>query len=259
MSHETPVQPPLADLLARYLERQAEAHALGTAAEAGEVTPYEAGPVQPIDARLAWQEALAALVCHGATEATTWPALPHWPALVAAHEPVMALPLAAGNFPQLVRDFQPLLHRDATAPSFEPGTAIAVPQLLPWAENAAAQRQVPQMLLALGGLRLAKQFAAAEDYIRRHDSQIPSSWRQAWGNEQAAFAWHAGKLEDARTRWQALEPSVPVQFNRGVAALFLGDAAAARSSLEAAATRLPENAWQHLARLYLALADLRGA
>ena len=48
----TPVQPNLSSLLARYLERQAEAHASGLgASDAGEVVPYEVGPVQPIDAR----------------------------------------------------------------------------------------------------------------------------------------------------------------------------------------------------------------
>src|SRR5437899_211599 len=122
MSHETPVQPRLTDLLARYLDRQAEAHAMGAAAEPAEVTPYEAGPVQPIDPRLAWHEALAALACYGpSTEASSLPALPHWPTLVAGHEPVTALAFALGNFPQLVRSFQPLLHAAEPSARPEPG------------------------------------------------------------------------------------------------------------------------------------------
>ena len=50
----TTVQPSLEVLMAGYVRRQAEAAALGLAAEPGaEVTPYEAGPVQPIDPKLA--------------------------------------------------------------------------------------------------------------------------------------------------------------------------------------------------------------
>src|SRR5436190_1386749 len=66
MSHgneeRTHTPPSLAQLTARYLERQAEADAAGLAAPdaGGEVVLYEAGPVQPIDARTAWDEALAA-------------------------------------------------------------------------------------------------------------------------------------------------------------------------------------------------------
>ncbi len=45
----------------------------------------------------------------------------------------------------------------------------------------------------------------------------------------------------------------------GMAALFLGQSAEARTSLGQAAAQLPEvGAWHHLARLYLALAEMRG-
>jgi hypothetical protein len=47
----TPSQPPLAELMSRYLSRQAGAHAAGLApVEAtGEVVPFEAAPVQTVD------------------------------------------------------------------------------------------------------------------------------------------------------------------------------------------------------------------
>jgi hypothetical protein len=52
---------------------------------------------------------------------------------------------------------------------------------------------------------------------------------------------------------------VPVWFNRGLAALFLNEANTARALLRQAAEKLPETgAWHHLARLYLALAEMRG-
>src|SRR5947207_978075 len=112
MSHETPVQPKLADLLTGFLNRQAEAQAAGLTAfdPAAEVPPYEAGPVQPIDARLAWEEAIAvAAYYRPGLESKTWQAPPHWPTLVAAHEPMVALAFCLGNFPQLVRNFHLIL------------------------------------------------------------------------------------------------------------------------------------------------------
>ena len=94
MSHETPVQPKLGDLLARYLEKQAEACAVGAAASADEVTPYEAGPVQPINPKLAWDEALAVFSLAGTTtNVRGWKAPPQWSSMVTGHEPVLALAL----------------------------------------------------------------------------------------------------------------------------------------------------------------------
>src|SRR4051812_29097727 len=56
-------QPPLPELLARYLQRQQEAlvSGLDPTGAAGEVVPFEAGPAQPIEPRLAWKEAIMAL------------------------------------------------------------------------------------------------------------------------------------------------------------------------------------------------------
>ena len=57
-----PGQPSLAEMFSRFLARQAEAQAAGIAtAETGEVVPFEAVAVQPVDARLAWDEAKSAL------------------------------------------------------------------------------------------------------------------------------------------------------------------------------------------------------
>ena len=60
-SSNTPVQQSLAELLAEYLQRQAAAHAEGLGRpEGGDVVLFEAVPAQPVDPRLAWDEALAA-------------------------------------------------------------------------------------------------------------------------------------------------------------------------------------------------------
>ncbi len=265
MAHETPVQPKLGDLLARHLEKQAEACAVGAAASPdealpGEVMPYEAGPVQPIDPKLAWDESLAVFTLAAQpVNPRSWRAPPAWSSLVASHEPVVALALCAANFPQLVRNFHMILQvTDLTTLRPHPGRPAPAAELAAWAETTAERKQFPQTLLALGTLRLAKQLDAAEDYVRKHDGAIPAAWRSAWENEKAALAWHAGRGNEALAAWQQLEATVAVLFNRGMAELFLGDASAAREHLIAAVGGLPESsAWHHLGRLYLTLAQER--
>src|SRR5438477_10236848 len=88
----TPVQPKLSSLLARYLERQADAHASGLAAsEGGEVVPYEVCPVQPIGARPAWEAAVAVAKFYRPGDARPRQAPPQWAQLAAGHEPETGL------------------------------------------------------------------------------------------------------------------------------------------------------------------------
>ena len=65
--------------------------------------------------------------------------------------------------------------------------------------------------------------------------------------------------DEARALWESLSDGVAGLFNRGMAALFCGEAAAAREPLEKALAQLPEGSgWHHLARFYLTLAEIRG-
>jgi tetratricopeptide (TPR) repeat protein len=254
--------PSLAELMSGYLRRQTEAHADGLAAVdlGGEVEPYEAGPVQPIDARPAWEEAVAVAKFYGPVETRSWQAPPQWSQLVAAHEPETALPFCVGNFPQLVRNFQALSQAKNLAELLPtPGRSVQVTTLLDWAKKTSAAKQYPRVLLALGALRLAKHFEAADELVQATDAAVPPPWRAAWANERAALAWQRGKFEDALALWQAMPASVPVLFNRGMAALFCGKPAEARAALTEAVAQLPDTgAWHHLGRLYLALAEMRG-
>jgi hypothetical protein len=258
-----PIQPALHDLLAEYLRRQTLAHeaGLGLVEVTDEVEPYEAVPVQPVDPRLAWDEARTALEFFGTADAARSPKAPtEWPALVAAQESVAALAFCVGSYPQLVRDLHPLLH----APVLEgrrpvAGRAVAVPVLLEEARSLSTATPVPQVLLTLGALRLAKQFNEAETLLQRHRGQGAAEWAAAWANEEAALAWHRGRAQEAVALWEAQPESVPVLFNRGMAALFLGRPVEARALLRRATEQLPEDGgWHHLGRLYLALAEMRG-
>ncbi|MBL8798745.1 MAG: hypothetical protein JNM56_32935 [Planctomycetia bacterium] len=254
-------QPDLRDLMARYLLQRGEAQAAGlvVADTQGEVTPYEAAPVQAVEPRLAWEEAIAALQSFVSAPAKLQ-APPDWPQLVASQEPAVALAFAAGNFPQLVRHVQPLLHA-AKLPELRPmsaGRPLPVPALLTWVAEVGAKQQYPQFILGLGALRLARQFDQAEALLRKHRADVPAEWQAALANEEAALAWHQGQAEAALKLWQAQSDSVPVLFNRGMASLFLGKTTAARAALNQAVAKLPESsAWHHLGRLYLALAQMR--
>jgi len=130
--------------------------------------------------------------------------------------------------------------------------------LLDWCQRVAEKGSFPDTILALGSLRLAKQFDRATQLLTRRKDNVPDEWHAVWANEEAALAWHQGRPDDAARLWQAQEPSVPVLFNRGIAELFAGKPTEARAPLSKAVEQIPEeNAWHHLGLLYLALAEAR--
>lgn len=253
--HETKKQTAqsLADLFARYLHRRMEDQNDGLALSDpdGHAAPYEAVPVQPVEPRLAWQDALTAMRYFTAEgKVLSFAPPPEWPSLVASQEPSISLAFCAGNYPQMVRNLHPLLAgRDLTAlrcPAVRPAAAPAA--LMEWATTT---REYPQILLAAGVLRLARRFDESAELLKSKVG-VP----EARANEEAALTWHRGDAEEALARWRTQPSSVPVLFNIGMAALFLGRASEARTPLREAVAQLPDtSAWHHLGHLYLALAE----
>lgn len=246
------------ELFKQYLHRQmaAQAEGLGFADPDGLAVPHEAVPMQPVDPRLAWEDALAVMRWSRNEDASTpeprGEAPPDWPGLVAALEPAIALAFCVGNFPQMVRNVQPLLAGGdlAALPQTPPRPAIAPPALLEWASTV---RSYPQLFMAVGVLRLARRFEEASELLNSKKA-VPAEWRALRDNEEAALAWHRGDSDEALALWQNQKPRLPVLFNRGLAALFLGRADEARIALEKAVSQLPEtSAWHHLGHLYLTL------
>ncbi len=251
---DRPATRPLAELMTRYLQRQADAQAqgLGFPEPSDEVTPYDAVPVQPVDPALAFRETLEVCRFFPGIAPGRMSAPPDWPTLVTAHEPEISVPFCLGNFPQLVRNLHPLLAGRLTAVRVNVGRPLAVPALLEWAEKT---REPQAQLLAAGALRLARHFDQAGNLLARVTAP---EWQVFRANEEAALAWHRGQAEAASKMLQAQEASIPVLFNRGMAALVLEQTAAAQEALQQAVARLPEtSSWHHLARLYLTLADAR--
>src|SRR5437764_5994600 len=152
-------QPDIAALMARFLGRQSAAHAAGLAAAVpGDIEPYEAVPVQAVDPRQAWDEA-AAVLAHFGGQTKAGKAPVDWPQLVVAQPSHTGLAFAAGNFPQLVRDLAPLYHAESLAElPVTDGPAVSGTRVDTWADGAARTGSFPQVLLALGVLRLARQW-----------------------------------------------------------------------------------------------------
>lgn len=256
MASELTPQPGLAGLAARYLDEQMTAEGLGLGRHftGSEVELFEAGPVQAIDPRPAWHEASAVLAYFApAAEPVRVPSC--WGQLVASQEPAVALAFSAGNYPQLMRDWHVLLHHDKLADLSPQATSPLSIQLDEWITPIRTAATFPDAIMALGCLRLARQFDAAGDLLHGLDAKVPVSWRAAWASEAAALDWHQGKHGDALAAWNRLEPSVPVLFNRGMAALFLGKNKQAEGALLQACAKLPESSsWYHLGQLYLTFA-----
>jgi tetratricopeptide (TPR) repeat protein len=259
-SRETSGQTPqsLADLFTRYLHRQVTAQSEGLALPDpdGQVVPHEAVPVQPIEPRLAWEDALAVVRYFSADpKESRFAVPPDWPTLVAGQEPAISLAFCLGNYPQMVRNLHPL-RAGGDLSVLRPSAVRPSPSaLVQW---AMATTSYPQVLLAAGVLRLARRFDDAAELLNRK-ANVPSAGQEVWANEQAALAWHRGQAEQALALWQARKDSVPVLFNRGMAALFLGRPAEAQTALRQAVAQLPDtSAWHHLGHLYLALAAARG-
>jgi tetratricopeptide (TPR) repeat protein len=249
-------QPALPDLLATFLREQIAAGQAGLIpTQTGDVVPYDVSGTATVDPSLAWEGATAVLrYLAPQCDAAGWSVPPEWPILVASHEAVSALPFCLGNFPQLVRDLPALLRQTpltAPSPSLQPALSAALQE---WAQTASGQGRGPHPLLAAATLRLAGGYDQTAEVLRRYRPAREDPWAASWANETAALAWHRGEPDEARALWEKQPDSVPVWFNRGLAALVAGQRDQARACLSQAVEQLPEkDAWHHLGRVYLTL------
>ena len=257
-----PAQPSLSKLFADYLERQLcdQESGLGRTDTQGEVVPFEAVSLQPVQPRLAWEDACAVLRFYQLPDAARSLAIPpDWANLVSGHEPEVALPFCLGNFPQMVRHLPPILQVSCPASLRIPAAPPAASRsLLDWVNHAGRGHPLPPLLLVVALLRLAGQHDLALAVLQQHRVKKSAKQYAAWANEEAALAWHRGQFEQARVLWHSQTDSVPVLFNRGMADLFLGLPDQARSWLKQAIAQLAEDSgWYHLGNLYLTLAEMR--
>ncbi len=232
-------QPTLEDLMVRFLASRSDAAAAAVESGEGEVELYEVAAGFRVDPRSAWADATLKIAAPGQTP-------PDWTSIVNQPATAFAVPMAAGNFPQRVRDLHPLLVKfnpNELRPSGTSVSPVAFSGLRGWIVKHSASHPV----LCAGLLRLLGEYTEAEKLLPESEA-----------NERAALLWQQGKCEGALGQWSAMEASPAVVFNRGMALLFLGRYPEARSTLTDAVAQLPESSgWNALARLYLAIAEIQ--
>jgi tetratricopeptide (TPR) repeat protein len=251
----SPAQPSLNDLMVRFLASRADA---GPAAEftEGDVEPHEIAAGFRVDPRTAWTDATAALKLAA-------PSVPsEWAALVSQPAAAFAVACAAGNFPQRVKDLQPLLAKFDPTELRPSGTQMPSPGLSglrTWVIRETKRHQPVPALLAAGVARAIGELDWAEELLTAAEPLCAGELRAAWENERAALLWHCGRSDEALAAWNALAETPAVLFNRGMALLFLGRLPEARAALTKAVEATPEESgWNSLARLYLAIAAIHG-
>ena len=242
------VPPSLRDLTARYLAAQT---ANPVADIESEVEPHEVlGGFRPTAAQT-WADALAPLAVVGlSADGLNCP--PEWAAFAAAGGAIAAVPLAAGGFPQRVSDPSALFAgKSATAAEPQPGFAA----LRQWVAASVGSGSAARLLLAAGVAATLGDHLTANAMLTAADPLCAGSARSAWENQRAAVSFLAGKPAD----WASVTGPAG-DFNRGLAALFGDQPAAAVAPLRSAAAKLPAGSgWAALAGLYATLAAARSS
>ena len=237
-------QPTLTDLMVRFLATRSDAAMMAAVEPAsGDVEPHEVAAGFRVDPRAAWTDAVAAIQPAAASIPNEWSSLVNQPSAA------FAVAMAAGNFPQRVKDLHPLLAKfDARElrPSANPAATPGLSGLRAWIETESNQ------LLAAGVARTVGDFDRAEQLLAQAEKS------SKWENERAALLWHRGRCDEALAAWSAMADSPEVLFNRGMALLFTGQFKPAREMLARAIAVIPESSgWNALARLYQAVAEIQ--
>jgi tetratricopeptide (TPR) repeat protein len=251
-------QPLLAELFKKYLQDKARAQEAGYfALEAqGDVVPYGATATPAVDSKLAWTEARSALSYLAPGDSALWSVPPDWSNLVSYQTGATAIPFCLGNYPQLVQDYGGLIDEGFLRPSPSLAAFSFSQRMEAWFGSASWQNNGACPLMAAALLRLGGHLDRAEKMLSEHKKTMPKEFQAAWSNEAAALSWQHGQLGDAAKSWSEQKKSAPVMFNRGLLALAMGQMDNAQGYLRQAITDLPEDdAWHHLAGVYLALAE----
>lgn len=241
-------QPTIESLMVRFLANRSDAATAAVETGESEVEPHEVAHGFRVNPRAAWLDATAQLTTGGNAPSPADPLPNEWAALVAQPAAAFAVPMAAGHFPQRVKDLQPLLTKFDPAELRPSGAQDGLPgfsALRGWiAKNGAAKPAV-----AAGIARTLGDFATADALLSASGS----------ANDRAATLWARGQCADAQAAWDAAPDAPAVLFNRGMARLFLGQIADAKPMLQKAVDAIPEaSGWNALAKLYLAVAEIHG-
>ena len=207
-------QPPLAELMARFLGRQSAAAAAGMAAvlarrrRTARSGPGSGGRSEAGVGRSHGRDCLNSAIRRKRMKAPA-----DWPTLVAAQPSHTGLAFAAGNFPQMVRDLVPLYR-----------AADESRATLPIRRRPAGRRSRVAAVVTNFRRRcsssehcdLARQWDAAEALL--NDGTVPAKWTAAWANESRGdVCGIVGRRPRPLRRWRehAGERAGPVQPRHG--------------------------------------------
>ena len=235
-------QPSLAELTGRTMV--ARANRVEFVDSAADVEPHEVLAGIRVDSQVAWADAQLAPRLLGLSVSLKSPPS-EWAAFADWNPGRLGIPMAAGQFPQRLREIAGLFAANLEEPkSVKP---VGFASMKAWIAQQRDTSDAGTRSLAEG---ISREFADAPV------SRIGTS--AAERNEQAADLWFAGKREAALTVWQSMAENPVVSFNIGMALLMLGRAELATPHLRLAEATLPTTSgWQNLAALYLTVAQIR--
>jgi len=247
--------PRMDDLLASFLARQSAAISSGAESSTGsDVEAYAAVATEAVDPRLAWDGATESLryFAPGLKLPTKLPS--SWSAIASSLPACNFLPMAAGQFPQLVRDLNSVLEMSP----LKIADGLDSPEVKRFVQFSAASQEPALWFVAVGVARLTRDFDLAQRVLSAKGSLIPAELEHAWSNELAVLNWEQEQPEKAVSIWNSLPESAPVLFNLGIAEMHNQKTHLAVSHFKRAAAMIRESSgWHHLAQLYLAVAESR--
>jgi len=240
-------QPTIEHLMVRFLANRSDAALAAVETGESEVEPHEVAAGFRVDPRAAWLDATAQITRGGIAPPPAVQLPTEWATLVSQPAAAFAVPMAAGHFPQRVKDLQPLLAKFDPNELRPSGTQAALPGFT-GLRNWITKTGKSNPLIAAGIARTLGDFSTADELLTGVNGTE---------NDRAATLWARGACTEALAAWDTMAETPAVLFNRGMARLFLGQIADAPIALQKAVDAIPETSgWNALARLYLAVAEI---
>ncbi|OWK34715.1 hypothetical protein [Fimbriiglobus ruber] len=254
-------QPSLNDLMNRYLANKSATSGMDLSSDGTEVEPHEVAGGFRASAKTTWDEATAVFKVFG-VEPEKLAAPPEWSSFVAMETAAVAVPFAAGVFPQRLRHV-PALIGAADLTSFRPSAGAeqvsGFSSLRGWVRKTLRGRSATGLIVASGIAAALGDWTDAEAALTAAEPLCTGAWRGVWENQRAALLWLRGRSEEAGRVWAEHDSPSATAFNRGLTALFSAQTTGAADQFQTATADLPDSSgWCHLAKLYQSLAHARG-
>lgn len=244
-----PLPPSLNDLMTRFLARK------GTDGDptvpGSEVEPHEAVGGFRAPTQTTWQEAMAVFSLAGVVpEKVACP--PEWAALTARDSHVGLVMLAAGFYPQAVRNVSDIRFHDSPK-GLSPAPGFAA--LRGWVRTALRSASPTRLLLASGIAASLGDWDDADAALDVAEAMCTGEWRTAWLAQKAAVLAARGHLDQAAGVLEQGGHHKIIALNHALVNLFRGQVEAGLQEIDPSCVVLPDSSgWRHLILLYTVIA-----